>query len=261
VKFAAPQLTGYLVMQTPETQMRFGTGALATILVLALLFVSAGAAESPHGATTQPVTRMMSDPPELPSEAFGLALVVSGQLLPPDNLVSTVERDLAAIREYDTFFETIRDRPPWIPGQVIVALEDSAGAAFEAGTYTGFDELFAQLGVPEIEYLSQLKYVLLTFAAPYHGYRLADLFGSADGVKHAGANHYISEVNDIHVDPGEYNGRYTFLKVWDCDPRGCRYRHQWVFQVSEGVVTLIEESGTPIAVEGATWSHIKERYR
>lgn len=83
-------------------------------------------------------------------DAEVLALETSEELLPPLEIVEQVNADLAAIRTYDPYFETIHVLPTWVPGKLMVKLAAWAIQAYRLEMFRGLDELNEQYGPVEI---------------------------------------------------------------------------------------------------------------
>ncbi|MEM8947555.1 MAG: hypothetical protein AAGD11_20445 [Planctomycetota bacterium] len=171
-------------------------------------------------------------------EADLLAVEVTGQLLPSEALAEQIQGDLAVIRNTYPAFADIRVRPYWMPGELLVGLQPTAFAQYENGTFTGFDPLFASLGVPDIQAYSFQPTLVLDFGRVYHGERLAELFDNIDGVRYAEPNYLIGDGDDIVAGP---NRTYTLSRgSGDC-PAGCISRQSWDFTVtSDGVFSIPE---------------------
>jgi hypothetical protein len=166
-------------------------------------------------------------------EAEYLSLEVSGELRPPVSLADQIEADLAAIRRVHPDLSDIRALPFWMPGELLVGLTPSAYSEFEAGTFTGFDSLYAELGTPRAQTHDTGQWVHFQFGQVYHAARLAELFRPVGGVRHAEPNGIIGDGNDIVA---RANRTYTLSRGFGDCPAGCIYRESFDFTVTdEGV--------------------------
>jgi hypothetical protein len=163
-------------------------------------------------------------------EAEYLSLEISGELRPPVALADQIQDDLAAIRLARPDLANIHVFPSWFPGDLIVGFTPAAFSEFKAGTFNGFDSLYAELGTPQSRTLDSLKVAFLNFNQMYHGVRLAQLFQPVDGVRYAEPNGAIGDGNDIVA---RANRTYTLSRGYGDCPAGCIYRESWDFTVTE----------------------------
>ncbi len=169
-------------------------------------------------------------------EAQMLALDISGELLPPEELTQRILEDLAAIRAAYPEVTNIHYRPNYEPSQMLVSLTDEAFAQYLQGQYHAWDELNAAYGAIDFAASSFVKIVLLKFDKIYNMELLSDIYEQAhiDGIIHAQPNYLYGDGNTIYADPP----RYTFRRAWGDCPAGCIYRKDWHFEVEDGQVTL-----------------------
>jgi len=184
---------------------------------------------------------------ELDVDAELLAMEISGELLPPVDLYERIHGDLEAIRAAYPAVAFVRHWWLWAPGELIVGME--------IGRYADLDELNEEFGPVEV-YLSNIgrRLVLtLIFEKRYNPECLAPLYAAVDGVEWAepnccGVTASYPGPDDISVDLPRYTFTwYTF--TWSSSggkPYPPVY-HKWVFEVMDGVPTLIEEAGPPVA--------------
>ncbi|HJQ81693.1 MAG TPA: hypothetical protein VJ828_17145 [Lacipirellulaceae bacterium] len=166
-------------------------------------------------------------------EAEYLSLEISGELRPPVALADQIQDDLAAIRLARPDLANIHVFPSWIPGDLTVGFTPAAFSEFEAGTFSGFDSLYAELGTPQSRTLDSLKVAFLNFNQMYHGVRLAQLFQPVDGVRYAEPNFALGDGNDIIA---RANRPYPLSRGHGDCPAGCIYRESWDFTVTEAGV-------------------------
>jgi hypothetical protein len=166
-------------------------------------------------------------------EAEYLSLEISGELRPPVALANQIQDDLAAIRLARPDLANIHVFPSWVPGDLIVGFTPEAFSEFEAGTFNGFNSLYAELGTPQSRTLDSLKVAFLNFNQMYHGVRLAQLFQPVDGVRYAEPNGAIGDGNDIVA---RANRTYTLSRGYGDCPAGCIYRESWDFTVTDNGV-------------------------
>lgn len=185
-----------------------------------------------------------------------LALVSSGRLLAPPDLVEHIAADLAAIRSEYPHMKTIRARPPWVIGEVLVRLTNWAWEAYLAGAYDGLDDLNEQYGPVDVSVCISRQHLLrLEFGKAYNPRVLSYVYDRAEGVEYAQPNHLFGDGPGLTLG---YHCRhclgetYVFREAWGDCPSGCIYEHVWVFRVDDGRVELIEERerGDP-----DDWSH------
>jgi hypothetical protein len=166
-------------------------------------------------------------------EAEYLSLEISGQLRPPVPLANQIQSDLAAIRTAHPDLADIRVRPSWMPGELLVGLTPAAYSQFEAGTFHGFDSLYAELGTPHATTHDFSQWVHLQFGQVYHGVRLAELFRPISGVRYADPNGIIGDGNDIVA---WADRTYALSRGFGDCPAGCIYRESFDFTVTDAGV-------------------------
>jgi hypothetical protein len=164
------------------------------------------------------------------AEAEYLAAEITAELRPPAPLADQIEADLSAIRQARPELADIRALPSWMPGELLVGLTPGAYSQFKAGTFDGFNSLYADLGTPQTRTHDFSQWVHLQFGRVYHGNRLAELFRPVNGVRYAEPNGTIGDGNDIVA---RANRTYTLSRgSGDC-PAGCIYRESWDFAVTD----------------------------
>lgn len=184
------------------------------------------------------------------TDAELLAMEISGALLPPPTLFQQLYNDLTAIRQAYPVMASIRHHPRWVPGELIGLLSAEAMAQFNQGEYHSLDTLNAEYGPVEIIpfarfSMEDLNFVKFQLKQRYNPEYLVPLYAAAEGVEDVSANWLGGDGDRI-----KFSGvHYTFIKGWGDCPRGCTYRHYWVFSVDNGIVTLVEERGAPLLTE------------
>ena len=177
-------------------------------------------------------------------EAQQIALELSGELRPPEDLTELIQNDLAAIRA--AYYPQIADisyRPIASPDQIIVGLTDQAMQQFRNGQYHELDQLNALYGVIEIDDpFHRISAIILNFDQVYNTPLLADLYIQDDppGMRYAQPNYYGGYGSTISAAPP----LYTFIRAWGDCPAGCIYHDYWEFSVQDGQVDLIPEPAT-----------------
>ena len=178
------------------------------------------------------------------AEAEYLSLEVTGQLRPNPALAGQIKSDLAAIRTAYPQYSDIRVLPSWLPGETLIGLTASAFADYTAGTFHGFDSIYADLGTPVSTVSTFGKSVHLDFGQMYHGQRLSDLFDPVDGVRYAEPNGIVGDGNDIVA---RANRTYTLSRgSGDC-PAGCISHENFDFTVTDQGVFRGLIAPTPIS--------------
>ncbi len=176
-------------------------------------------------------------------EPYWMAMEIQPwELLPDEQLVQQIDVDLAAIRAFDDYFETILARPHWTAGDMMIKFTDEAHEAILAGTYTGLDALNAIYGPVTWDHLLW-NWHMLSFSHCYNIPVLDPIYEASPDVLHAEPNGYIGDGGDIYTTEV---GHYTFHMGWGDCPSGCIYGHYWEFVVEAGVVTLVDHWGSPV---------------
>jgi hypothetical protein len=235
-------------------QLRVSQHPVALVILVVATIAFAGSPAANANASTFP-------------DAELLALEISGELLPPVELAARVADDLAAIRQHDARFDAFHVFPDWVPGMLLVELTPEAWESHLAGQYDGWDELNEQYGLSiSPDTYPGTRIVRLTFHQYYNPQLLAALYHGTAGIEDAYPLLQTDGAYDIYAEvpaPGAYTGTYTFQESWAvCTPEGCYFRHHaWVLAVSAAGVVLVEEHGSPLAVETGTWGGVKNLFR
>jgi len=181
-----------------------------------------------------------------------------------------IEGDLAAIREYEPFMETVYSWPHWNASSLILELTQSAYDEFIAGTYTGLDSLNAIYGPVNMSDFwwpghtcVELNFIDACYNAPI----LRDIYLEHPDVIGGSVGGFVGEGDDIWADG---IGRCTFTAGWEDCASGCVYRHRWLFEVNGGLVNVLDEWGDPlddwptdlpeIELESLSFEALKRRY-
>ncbi len=211
--------------------MKKSRGIISAVgLVSCIAFACGGAKADPVG------------PNEL-LEAQQIALELSGDLRPPEDLTELVQNDLASIRAAYPQIADISYRPIASPDQIIVGLTDQAMQQFRNGQYHELDQLNALYGVIEIDDpFHRISAIILNFDQVYNTPLLADLYLQDDppGMRYAEPNSYGGDGSTISAGPPFY----TFIRAWGDCPSGCIYHEYWEFSVQDGQVDLIAHPAT-----------------
>ena len=178
-------------------------------------------------------------------EAQILAIDVSGELLPPQELTQQILNDLAAIRKAYPIIADINYLPHYRPDELMVGISKDAAEQFKAGQYHGLDELNKQYGVIAIDanhiYHGSLNILVLKFDKIYNAELLSDIYEQAnpEGLVYAEPDYVAGDSDTIHAEPPDY----TFIEGWGDCPAGCINHRYWHFRVENGQVTLLQITG------------------
>lgn len=170
------------------------------------------------------------------TEAQMLAIEVSGQLRPPEELANQIDNDLAVTRFTFPSIAFIYYRYPYSPDELIVGLTDAAMVQYQSGQYHALDALNLEYGVINIR--SGSRYIILTFNQVYNIPMLADIYEQAnpEGVRYAEPNYTIGDGSTIIANPPFY----TFVNAWGDCPAGCIYHDYYYFLVEQGQSTSVQ---------------------
>ena len=173
-------------------------------------------------------------------------------------LVADIEADLASIRTQQPDLADIHVLPTWVPGRIAVKLTPAAYAAVEAGTYTGFDALFALYPPDEMTTWPEAQWVTIGFVEPLHSGNLAGLFAELDDVLIAEADGIGGDGDDIIRHDASW---YTFKHGWGDCPAGCILNHYWDVHLQGDTAVVEDEWGDTVQTTSSTWSRLKASYR
>lgn len=181
--------------------------------------------------------------PEGDEEAELIALCLSGELSAPDDLYNRVLRDLAVIRvrfgdEYESI-QSIRFRPPWVVGCIIMSFNDSTADEVANGEYHAWDELNQKYQVTEIDTSSiRYKWIVLYFKDKLHPRRLSELYGALPGVRYAEPNHIFGDSPNVYPRQTRLGITYLFRNAWGDLPSGALCNEYWYFTVYEWIQAI-----------------------
>ncbi len=201
---------------------------LLTIVITPVLYAQVHTSAAPVGSTTivfpnpfppdtEPPIQHCDEP--LP-EAQSIAIELSGEFYPPEDLTWTIFNDLAAIRQLHPELATVTRRADYVCNELVVGLTDEAGQLYAHGQYHELDELNAQYGVVEIEWLRTSRPVLLLrFGQVMNMPLLADIYEAAnlDGVRYVEVNGLVYAAviggSGLYAAPPVYTFRYQVTEL------------------------------------------------
>lgn len=172
-------------------------------------------------------------------EAQMLAIDISNQLRPPEELANQLDNDLALIRSAFPEVVFIYYLYPYSPDELIVGLTDAAMVQYQTGQYHELDALNLEYGVINIR--SGSRYIILTFNQVYNMELLADIYeqANAEGVRYAEPNYTFGDGSTIIAHPPFY----TFVEAWGDCPSGCIFHEYYYFIVEDGIPSSVQYPG------------------
>ena len=185
-------------------------------------------------------------PADAATEAEILALESSGELLPPPALVQEIESDLALIRRQYPFVRElgITVFPFWVPGELLLEVDEVTAAAVAAGEPSALDPLNEIYGpVQEMRVITG-EVVHLDLGPPWHPELLAPIYAELAEVEYAEPNHFIGDGPDI-TRVGER--LYDFRYAWGDCPAGCIQEHVWRIRVDPPSASIEDQWGDPVS--------------
>ena len=174
-----------------------------------------------------------------------MALWLSGELSPPQELHLRLLRDLGAIRSvYGDSIERvnqIRFRAPWGVSQTIVGFDEETYPLVEAGDYHAWDGLNQTYQLSRTKTSTFGRSVLLRLEGLLHPERLSDSYAALPGVTYAVPNGVAGDASNIIPSIGTGGITYIFRDAWGDCPAGCIYERTWEFLVGpDGEPNLVE---------------------
>ena len=173
-----------------------------------------------------------------------MALWLSEELSPPQELYLRLLRDLRAIRSAyagsKERINQIRFWAPWAVSRTIVGFDEETHPLVEAGDYHALD------GLNETHQLSRITSLfgpslLLQFEGLLHPERLSELYAPLPGVIYAVRNGIVGDASNIIPSTGTGGITYIFRDAWGDCPAGCIYERTWEFLVGpDGEPNLVE---------------------
>jgi|SaaInl4_150m_RNA_FD_contig_21_1211363_length_1652_multi_5_in_0_out_0_2 hypothetical protein len=206
-------------------------------------------------------------------EATLLSLELSNGLEAPEPLWRRLGEELSEIRStYGDEYSGVNTRhfPSWVPGQVMVELDDESLQLFAAGGYREWDTLNERFGVSCIDVRLEpwTRYVMLNADEKYNPHLVAEHYRKLPGVTHAGANGqgYINGGGpDLYV--GQVDGDFTYLFSQATNsimPRGLMYSEYWYVKYEQDHPVFVgywsdekNDSGSTIVPQPYWWDEAK----
>lgn len=184
----------------------------------------------------------------------------SGIIRADATLVQIIDAELSLIRAQLPDLAGIHVFATWVPGVLTVGLTDEGWVEYQAGTYTGFDDMFSLYAIDSIDTLASFHMLIITFVEPLHTPNLADELSGVAGISFAGSSGVIGDGDDITM---TVPGAYTFKHGWGDCLSGCTFNHFWQVQVADGSAVITDQWGSelPVSNEATTWGQVKAIYR
>jgi hypothetical protein len=114
-----------------------------------------------------------------------MALWLSGSLVAPDDLYTTILDQLSLIRElYGEDIPQLRSiifHPHWESNSIAVELSEEARVRYAAGEYDDLDSLNTRFNL-KWKYYTAAGWLTLTFEGRYHSYRLREIYAAVPSV-------------------------------------------------------------------------------
>ena len=203
------------------------------IILLSLLSLVLVCCSNPYSSLSKHDIELTSEDNE---EAELIALCLSGELVAPDNLSDLVLMDLANIRSAfgDRFepIKSIRFRPPWVAGCLLVGFESSAAEMVANGEYHAWDELNMEYQVTEIDTTSiRNNWVILYFKDKLNPRHLLGLYSGLQGVRYAEPNMRFGGSSNVYPGQTMRGISYLFSEGWGDCPSGCMHHRYWYIVV------------------------------
>jgi hypothetical protein len=168
-------------------------------IILFLCFIIFIAGGCKNGITDQD----FEPTPEDIEEAEIMAICLSGEISAPQKLKEQLLDDLSYIRNDvgDDFeaIDSIRFFPPWVPGCVLLGLNDSAAQKIISGEYDAWDTLNEEYPVAEIDtnFIPGFSTAVIYFEDILNPRRLSELYEQLPGVRFAEPNFYMHSLRTL----------------------------------------------------------------
>lgn len=178
-----------------------------------------------------------------------VALMLSGELVAPQELYEEVRDGLTALREQ--FADSIPEvrftpRPYWVAGEIAGAFTESAAAQVRNRTYTDMDSLNAALRLSGMDTVNvdwldpRLLDFHLYFKGSLHPHRLIELYERLPSVLWVDVGYLFwgdrSQYYPCFIDDGI---SYLFRKAWGDCPSGCTSNEFWYFREVESAIEYV----------------------
>ncbi len=203
------------------------------IILLSLLSLVLVCCSNPYSSLSKHDFEFTSEDNE---EAELIALCLSGELVAPDNLYDLVLMDLENIRTaFGNKFEpikSIRFRPPWVAGCLLVGFDSSTAEMVANGEYHAWDELNMEYQVTEIDTTSiRNNWVILYFKDKLNPRHLSGLYSGLQGVRYAEPNMRFGGSSNVYPGQTMRGISYLFNEGWGDCPSGCMHHRYWYIVV------------------------------
>jgi len=142
---------------------------------------------------------------------------------------------------------------PYVPGELIVRLTETAAQEFLDGSYTEWDSLNTLFYLDRADTMpafSTSRMVLLSFKGRLHPKYLAEYYVPLEGVESVTPNGYAGDWSNLY--PWMVGDRVTFLAryAWGDCPSGCLNSHFYYFRENEtGEMEFIGDWETGFDIE------------
>lgn len=233
-------------------------------MLLLLFALCCEDSEGPHGGDPRFYT--IIDSLEEANESEAAALWLSGELTAPDtlreNLLSGYRSIRNKYREKIPQLDEVIFVPPWVPGELLIELSESAVRALRLGEYHDLDSLNTLYGVVEIDtnLLDFIGWVYLKFEDSLHPKRLAEYYGEIESVEDTSPNSYVGGGNDNYPWLIHNGISCLFKKGWGDCPAGCINNRFWYFKVYEDHVDYIGTFVKPADPYPSWWNEARVAY-
>ncbi|MBT3576070.1 MAG: T9SS type A sorting domain-containing protein [Candidatus Marinimicrobia bacterium] len=187
-------------------------------------------------------------------EPYLIALIASGDLVPPTEFHNRVESEVAQILEIYPAMESFSMLPGWWPGGMVIRLSDAAGELIQNDGYYALDSLNALYGPVEVEIheFSIGFFLTLNFETIYNPFLLSNIYESSWGVVFAEPNFSGDWHQKELVYHDSLRSIYNYEYRWGDCIAGCGLSHSWYFSFTNGVLDSMYNEGDPLFRVGFT---------
>jgi hypothetical protein len=179
-------------------------------------------------------------------EAQSMAVWISGEIRPPASLTRRIDRHLTLIRtRYEDEIESlgeIRFRPAWLPGSILLGLDEASRTEVASGTYNSWDTLNELYGATFRYHTGSLMargFVEIRSTEILHSGRLAAEYRTLPGVRYSHPNNLVGDGSNIYPGLEGSRARYLFRKGGGDCPSGCTENEYWYFIMDDEKVAYV----------------------
>jgi hypothetical protein len=188
------------------------------------------------------------------AEAELLAIEASGEIVAPPALHDRVVTELAAIRTDEPGLLAIEASPTWPPSSIVVSLDEEGAAAYDAGTYHGWDCPNALYDVTETDDSGLFGTIIVQFDGLYDVRQVIEDYMVLEHVVYAETDLIAGDSSDVCLSIDGDVHTYIFDDARGDCPAGCTEHVYTGFTVAlDGTITPLGSFDPALPMPAPAW--------